>query len=450
MGPATCNGAFPDTKGALNAALSPVGVAAVGGSEVAEPEAGEVVEEAGVPQVAGIESAAVDVVGAGSLEEAAASLGELGLGSSEVVEVNAVPVGGAVPAATAAAVPVETAKRPAAVAARPKIAAAAREDLRRLHTKKKRPTVTEEDLLTVEPDYELAEVAMMTNRKVEDDGSVWYFVKGAEAASEDERCSWVIKSDCAGSPMWMRLVDDWMKAKKACNDAGEASPAFFSFIRSQRVYITLGKSDDYTCVYAAVESAIAVLGSKYHLTPSEVEKFEAEYKVDRQVTQRLTRQNMNQLLRFLARPGRWHVHVFNNSYKGSYTGYCGLAYAPGVYLCATADVARDGHCFVVEVTDEMEYFFHEGKARHPLGDYRHAHSIFWVRRLQIAEKPSMEADTTRGDFPVKMKPLKSFGVQKSSKKKKARRSLKKKMAKSQDRVEELHHSDQEAMDLTED
>ncbi|RLN75117.1 hypothetical protein BBJ28_00026548, partial [Nothophytophthora sp. Chile5] len=143
--------------------------------------------------MANAEAAAIDGVGMGTLEEAAASLGELGLGSCEAMEVDGVPVGSAVPTASAPAGPVETAKRPAAVAARPRIAAASREDLRRLSSKKKRPTVTEEDLLTVEPNYEFAEVAMITNRKVEEDGTVWYFVKWAKAASEDERCSWVAK-----------------------------------------------------------------------------------------------------------------------------------------------------------------------------------------------------------------------------------------------------------------
>lgn len=326
-------------------------------------------------------------------------------------------------------------RRDAAVAADKGIAAASREDLRRISAPRKRPVVTDEDLESAEPDYMIAEDAMISKRMVDEHGVVWYFVKWAEAETEEERHQWVTREDCAGATHWLKLVDDWVAEKERCaKDKGEA-PGFSTFIRSHRVYLTLGANSGYTCVYEAVRTAIKLLGSSYRLTDEETKAFEEERGIDRDATQGLTRQHANMLFVFMANRG-WSVDVTGNLYKGKFTGFCGMAWAitkPGIYIVATCSAAREGHCFVVEATRDLRYFLHEGEARLPLGDYRHAHHILWIRRVTPAETPSMEPDIDQDEQPVKLRPMKSFGVKENpkKKKKKARRSMKKKPAAAQ-------------------
>jgi len=317
-------------------------------------------------------------------------------------------------------------RRNAAAAADARIAEASLEDLRQvtLPKKKKKPVVTDEDILSAEPAFVVTEVAMISDRK-EQDGVVWYFVKWAEVEDESERFEWVTREDCAGASHWLLLVDEWFKEKAASAEAGEEPLPFSTFIASHRVFLTLGASSDFSCVYQAVRKACALLQSEYKLTKKETSIFELKTGVSRMETEGLTRLHVNKLFNFMTKRG-WQVQVSGNLYLGQFNGACGIAYAissPGIYVVATCSRAREGHCFVVEVTSRMRYYLHEGGARLPLGSYNHAHHILWVRHVvPTNEVPAAESDVSKEEGPVKMRPMKEFGKKAGSKK--ARRPLK--------------------------
>ncbi|KAI9915254.1 hypothetical protein PsorP6_006899 [Peronosclerospora sorghi] len=75
--------------------------------------------------------------------------------------------------------------------------AASAEDLRRLPLANKRPIVSTADTLTVEPDYEVAELQIISERK-EVNGEIWYLVKGADVDKEDGPYQWVTEEEYAG------------------------------------------------------------------------------------------------------------------------------------------------------------------------------------------------------------------------------------------------------------
>lgn len=236
-------------------------------------------------------------------------------------------------------------QRAAAIQADVGISIASREDLRSDPRPKKRPEVTDEDRLSAELDTEEADVAAITDRKTNEDGVVWYLVKWAEVESEEDSFEWCTREDCAGSPLWLQLVDEYFEEKARCSDGGTTPPSFFSFINSHCIKLTMGLSEDFACVYAATRSALALLGLE-GLTDEEIKRFETSRTIRRQKEKGLSWENVNQFFNVLADPkGSRNLRVAGNQYEGEYTGVTGIACAiedPGVYLVATSRVARGG------------------------------------------------------------------------------------------------------------
>ncbi|CAI5718659.1 unnamed protein product [Peronospora effusa] len=220
--------------------------------------------------------------------------------------------------------------------------------------RKRRPTVTLAELESGAMESEVAEVEKVMARK-EVNGTTYYLVKWMAA---DER----------GEPEM-----DWVTREEADEDQ---SPGL-------RLQVT------------------ELYGLEYRWTVEHIRAFENRGRINRVAQKGLSKGQINECLDYAVTQG-WNCRVEKNMLGPGGVGKGGLASViedTGVYLIGTMDYLGRGHCAVVEVTPPPfpMYMLYEGGIKMPLGDYKYADQVLFVRKCEpAASEGTVEPDEGGG------------------------------------------------------
>ena len=307
------------------------------------------------------------------------------------------------------------------------------EDLRQIREPRKRPVEAlygaeelEEQQEEDDPVDEICEVKCVTERENRD-GTQWYRVRWKEVAEGENEYSWVPEADLAGAPAWKAVIDRYY------DEALPKNPdlLFRHFLDQDMAVITMSASSECTCVYTAVAKLMELQEAPIRLTETMTAEFEAMEGFDRMAQKGLKADQIQRFFEFLVKRG-WKNKLHPSQYDGGQTGPIGLALAakePGLYFVGTVEPPRTGHCFVLEIKEDLSCFVHEGGITIRLGQYQYAQQIRWVRRCTVTQGCGEVSDVGIDNTKNPNEPLEDASAPLATRqKKKSRRKRAKKSA----------------------
>ncbi|POM72963.1 Hypothetical protein PHPALM_10240 [Phytophthora palmivora] len=262
--------------------------------------------------------------------------------------------------------------------------------------KKRRLEVSEAVLTEAGDTYEIWDVKSMLGRE----GAAGNYRYWVEWANHDGPPELLSLEDCMGAPDWVHLIDSWYKHRENCMRDGKEPKSLQRYLASQQLWLTLGGDTSFTCVFRAVAIMMQLVTPKFADNfPRLRDEFEQTLSYDLVQNKGLTRDDTNKLFDFLtSKKGGWKVEIQKNQYQGQYNGFCRVAVCVkerGLYLVAGIDKKRQGHCFVLQVSDSkenagleggLEFDAYENGMVVGLGDID-IQEILWVRKVVKSKRP---------------------------------------------------------------